>query len=1053
MPIGFPRLQYGLLVGIGGGVPTRTDQGMIRLGHVVARAGHFERKGVLAPPPTILLNAARELAVQRRRMDHDPIWENTQRIQTNRRSLRHFKFPGLANDHLYQPDYRHRQNGLTCEESGCDPKRRIERPMEEDDDPFIAVHRGLIASGELVIKDAQKRDSLAQEHEVLCFEMEAVGALVDFPCMVIRGISDYCDSHKNDVWHCYAAAVAAAYARQLFFHLPIEMPIEEMPSNSEPATTFALPLNLSGIFEAPQFVARKDELKRIEEVFKGTAGRRIAVLHGLGGIGKTQLAIAYTKRYTTNTSKYSATIWFNARDETALKQSFSRVADWIIRHHPSITYMTTALKSRDLDQVVAAVKQWLEEPMNHNWLAVYDNYDNPLLSNNKEERVSHTCADEDSTMAFDLRRYLPETDHGAIIVTTRSSRVKLGQTIKICKLEDMNDSLEILMSVSGRERLKQDPAANDLVKRLDGLPLALATAGAYLEQVSVTCTEYLQLYRDSWQQLHKDTPHLPTYDQTLYSTWNVSYVHIKKQSPVAAILLRQWAYFDHEDLWYELLADCGPYRPEWLGEILKTKLTFHDSLRLLCSHGLVEADQSVVSQQVESRGYSVHGCVHSWMIHVLNEEFDSDMAYTALKCVAAHVPLKDQPKFWLSQRRLIAHTDRCLATIRNIGIGEEIIEDLHSLGILYADQGRIEEAEKIYNRALQGSENARGPEHISTLNIANDLGYLYVDQGRLDKAEAMYDRALQGKEKALGPEDTSTLNTVNNTGLLYASQGRFDEAEVKFNRALQGFQNTWGPAHTLTLHPVNNLGNLYARQGRFSEAEAMYIRALQGYENAWGPEHTSTLNCVNNLGNIYAEQGQLKEAESMYNRALEGYEKAKGLESPLTLYTVNNLANVFINQRRLDKAEAMYNRALQGFENAWGPEHMSTLDTVNNLGKLYSEKGRLSDAEAMYGRALQGYEKALGPGLAATYVPTLNTLENIADVFVKLGKFDEALLYYYRARDGVEIVFGRDSSKYLGLLSRISSAESRYNGLDSSRQESSIRRKLANLWKKARKES
>ena len=240
MKIAFPNLRYGLLVGIGGGVPVKTDHGMVRLGHVVvseptgihsgavqydhgkARVGEFERKGSLESPPTVLRNAAREVSVRRQRMDYDPIWKNAQRIDTNRRHLSRFKFPGVTKDHLYQPECEHRQVGVSCEDGGCDPKQRIERPIDDDNKPFIIVHRGTIASGELVIKDARIRDHLAREHGVLCFEMEAAGALADFPCMVIRGISDYCDSHKNDVWHGYAAAVAAAYARQLFFHMPIE---------------------------------------------------------------------------------------------------------------------------------------------------------------------------------------------------------------------------------------------------------------------------------------------------------------------------------------------------------------------------------------------------------------------------------------------------------------------------------------------------------------------------------------------------------------------------------------------------------------------------------------------------------------------------------------------------------------------------------------------------------------------------------------------------------------------------------------------------------------
>ncbi|KAH7309523.1 ankyrin repeat protein [Stachybotrys elegans] len=240
MRMTFPKLKFGLLVGIGGGVPVETDEGLVRLGHVVvskptgehsgtvqydhgkALEGRFERTGALAPPPATLLSAAQALAVHRARTDEDPVWANIQRIQAQRRRLRRYKFPGISEDYLYQPSYIHQTAGLSCEEGGCHAEQRIERLADEDDESYIVVHRGNIASGELVLKNAGLRDLLAHQHRVLCFEMEAAGVLADFPCLVIRGISDYCDSHKNDRWHGYAAAAAAAYARQLFFHLPVE---------------------------------------------------------------------------------------------------------------------------------------------------------------------------------------------------------------------------------------------------------------------------------------------------------------------------------------------------------------------------------------------------------------------------------------------------------------------------------------------------------------------------------------------------------------------------------------------------------------------------------------------------------------------------------------------------------------------------------------------------------------------------------------------------------------------------------------------------------------
>lgn len=236
----FPNLRFGLLVGIGGGVPVKTDNGMIRLGDVVvskpigghsgavqydhgkAKAGHFQRTGALAPPPTVLLNAAQDLAAKRARSRIDPLEQNINRADTSIRGLRHYKYPGATQDYLHQPDYIHLNPDLPCDECACDASQRISRPIEAlEDSPYVVVHRGTIATGELLVKNARLRDRLAREHDLLCFEMEAAGALADFPCLVIRGISDYCDSHKNNRWHGYASLAAAAYARQIFFHMPL----------------------------------------------------------------------------------------------------------------------------------------------------------------------------------------------------------------------------------------------------------------------------------------------------------------------------------------------------------------------------------------------------------------------------------------------------------------------------------------------------------------------------------------------------------------------------------------------------------------------------------------------------------------------------------------------------------------------------------------------------------------------------------------------------------------------------------------------------------------
>lgn len=252
----FPKLRFGLLVGIGGGVPVNTDAGPIRLGHIVvsqpsgqhsgavqydhgkAEAGQFVRTGFLAPPPNVLLSAANALEDDPRPGAGNPLVQNLRRIETSKSDFKKFKRPSLDQDKLYEPEYVHLNKDQSCKRCGCDASRLVDRNAQDSDDESdseadaksaheggddrLIVHRGTIASGEKVMRDAMQRDALAQDDKILCFEMEAAGALNDFPCLVVRGISDYSDSHKNDKWHGYAAAVAAAYARELFYHMPVD---------------------------------------------------------------------------------------------------------------------------------------------------------------------------------------------------------------------------------------------------------------------------------------------------------------------------------------------------------------------------------------------------------------------------------------------------------------------------------------------------------------------------------------------------------------------------------------------------------------------------------------------------------------------------------------------------------------------------------------------------------------------------------------------------------------------------------------------------------------
>ena len=150
-------------------------------------------------------------------------------------------------------------------------------------------------------------------------------------------------------------------------------------------------------------------------------------------------------------------------------------------------------------------------------------------------------------------------------------------------------------------------------------------------------------------------------------------------------------------------------------------------------------------------GHSIHGCVHSWTIHVLNQEWNCDLAKLALKFVGLHVPAEESAKCWLTQRRLLQHAAKCSHTVLN-GMVTDDGTELYSLGYLYSSQNKLDEAEKMYRRALQRFEKALGLDHTLTLSTVNNLGILYKSQGKLSEAKKMYQWALRGMEKAWGPD-------------------------------------------------------------------------------------------------------------------------------------------------------------------------------------------------------------------------------------------------------------------------------------------------------------
>jgi tetratricopeptide (TPR) repeat protein len=171
----------------------------------------------------------------------------------------------------------------------------------------------------------------------------------------------------------------------------------------------------------------------------------------------------------------------------------------------------------------------------------------------------------------------------------------------------------------------------------------------------------------------------------------------------------------------------------------------------------------------------------------------------------------------------------------------------------------------MYERALEGYEKAWGREHTSTLDTVNNLGLLYAIQGRLQEAEAMYERALAGYEKAWGREHTETLDTVNNLGLLYADQGRLQEAEAMYERALEGYEMAFGATSPFTyipaLNTLMNYGLLCENNGKVDTALLYYQRALVGTEAYWGQDGERYTWLSKRLSSLQHDQCEVSDEE------------------------------------------------------------------------------------------------------------------------------------------------------------------------------------------------
>lgn len=711
----------------------------------------------------------------------------------------------------------------------------------------------------------------------------------------------------------------------------------------------------------PYFTGREEVLEALHAqlgIDQAVALTQSSALHGLGGVGKTQIALEYAYRHAL---EYSAVFWIGAETDGQVVTSFLHIAE---------TLRLPERQNEDQQQVIAAVQRWLAT--HEQWLLIWDNVEDlPLLN-----------------------RFLPARRAGALLITTRHQALgTFAQGLDLLPMELEEGTLLLLRrakvlapSATKKEvqqlassMPEQYSAAVHLVTVLGGLPLALDQAGAYIEEAGCNLTGYLQRYEQ--QRLHlldrrgdlgQDHP------QSVATTLLLSMERVEREQDLAADLLRVCALL-HADAIPEEFFLGGASA---LGPTLEP-LAHHSSLLDQACATLRRF--SLVQRHPETRTLSLHRLVQT----VRRESMSQQEQATWLKRVSATIctvfPALSHDA-WPQCERLLPHVSVIVAATADDLADQSLTEVLRKAADYLRDRTRYEQAELFYQRALRLQEHLWGPEHPEVAKTLDGLAVLFFRQGNYEQVEPLYQRALQIWEQTLGPEDPTVARSLYGLARLKLRQGNYIQAESLYWWALRIWEQALGSEHPDIAKVLDGLAILSCHMGKYDQAEWLDQRALQIWEQTLGPEHPLVAYPLLMLGGIASEQGRYEQAEQRYRRCLHIREQALGPDHPEVAYTLQDWALLLSRQGKYEQAEALYRRSLQIWEQALGTEHAEIAAPLNGLANLYRSQGKHAEAASLYEQALQLREQHLGQ----THPETAETLHDLALLRMSQGKGSEA---------------------------------------------------------------
>jgi tetratricopeptide (TPR) repeat protein len=708
----------------------------------------------------------------------------------------------------------------------------------------------------------------------------------------------------------------------------------------------------------PNFTGREQVLAELRAALaSGQLDAWKQALWGMGGVGKSQVAVEYAYRHKAD---YKVIWWIRSEEAATLVADYADLAK-------ELDLPEKGLKEQA--EIAKAVRRRLEH--SQGWLLIFDNAQYPR----------------------DLQAYLPKGGGGHVIITSKNPEWGSHAKKLEIKVFDRLDSIKFLLKRTDQE---DGEAADVLADALGDLPLALEQAGAYISKSGMPLSRYLEMYqKHKMKILERGEP--TAYPATVATTWEISFQRLQKESLAAAELLNLCAFLAPDEIPRSLPAKGPQFLSEALASAVQDELLLEDAISALRGYSLISMTEG-------SGDFSVHRLVQAVIQDRLAEDGKKGWAEAAVKLLNSAFPFKkDDLMTWEESGLLLPHALAVAGHAEKLDSAPEEASRLLNEAALYLKlRGQFPEAKASLERALEIGLKVYGPDHPRVAIYTNNLGNVLRDLGDLQGAKKNYERALEIDLMVYGPDHPDVAICLSNLGLVLRDLGDLQGAKKNFERALEIDLMVYGPDHPDVAIGLNNLGSVLRDLGDLQGARKNYERALEIGLMVYGPDHPDVAICLSNLGNVLRDLGDLQGARKNYERALEIDLKVYGPDHPKVATMTNNLGMALQDLGDLDGARKHFERALEIDENAFGPDHPNVARDVNNLGLALQALGDLDGAKKHFERARKINEKVFGPN----YPRLATDLNNLGLALQALGDLDGAKKHFERARKINEKVFG-----------------------------------------------